>query len=558
MTRSAETGLYQEIWRLLRPFCRMTLLATAIGGVSGVATTLLLATINRGLQTQTGVTPSFALSFVGLCAITLFSGAIAGTGNSRLGQKVIAALRKDIAGRILCAPIAAIERARLHRLVATLNQDVDVLSVFTFNFSGYATAFAITLGCIAYLIFLSPGLFLLTAGAIAGGIAINQHARGRWLHYYQGVGEAQDDLHKEYRAITEGAKELRINRQRRLQVFTARLGGAVDRIADLKSAAMRLYWLADTGGGALFFLAIGVMLVIGNRLGIGRNVVGGFVIVMLYVKGPLEQVAGALPTLVQAQVAFRRVAQLMTDFTNREPHLLVHQVTAPAKDIRDIALRQVCYGFPAVAGTAPFTLGPIDLTIRRGETLFIVGENGSGKTTLVKLLLGLYVPSAGGISLDGEPVTAVGRDDYRQLFSAVFSDYFLFDEFADDVTQLDQVAAYLERLDIAHKVRVEKNAFTTTDLSTGQRRRLALVHAYLERRPVIMFDEWAADQDPTFRRIFYTELLPDLKSQGKTLIVVSHDDRYFHLADRIIRLDRGKMAEERPTIAEVTTGAMRR
>jgi len=103
---------------------------------------------------------------------------------------------------------------------------------------------------------------------------------------------------------------------------------------------------------------------------------------------------------------------------------------------------------------------------------------------------------------------------------------------------------YLDRLEISHKVSIEGGAFSTIDLSAGQRKRLALVQAYLENRPVMVFDEWAAEQDPTFRRVFYTEILPDLKRQGKTLIVISHDDRYFHLADRRITLRGGRVADE--------------
>src|SRR5256885_14002412 len=67
------------------------------------------------------------------------------------------------------------------------------------------------------------------------------------------------------------------------------------------------------------------------------------------------------------------------------------------------------------------------------------------------------------------------------------------------------------------------------------------VHAYLEGRPVLVFDEWAADQDPSFRHLFYTELLPELRARGHLLVVISHDDRYFHLADRIVRMEAGRM-----------------
>lgn len=537
---------FHEVLNLLRPFLPLTLFATLMGAVSGLSTAWLLATINRGLHAGDGITDSLLLTFAGLCVLTLGGRAVAGIGNSLIGQKIIAALRKDISARIVCAPIAALERHRLHRLMATLNQDVDAVSAFTFNFSTYAIAFAVSVGCVGYLVILSPTLFLLAAIAIVLGILISHYARRGWMRYYEGVRSAQDDLQRQYRAITEGAKELRINRMRRTRVYNDQLSGAIDRIADLKTRAMRLFWSADATASTLFFVVIGMMLALQTRLHIDGSVISGFVIVLLYMKGPLEQFAGGLPVLGQAQIAFRRVAELSAQFTNREPHLLIGDYPTTAPAMGTLELKQVTYAFPGSQGIAPFELGPIDMSVQPGETLFIVGENGSGKTTLIKLLLGLYRPSAGSICFDGAPLDDTRLDDYRQLFSAVFSDYFLFEDLLathDNLTA--QAEAYLDQLEILHKVRVENGAFTTTDLSTGQRKRLALVHAYLEQRPVIMFDEWAADQDPTFRRVFYTELLPDLKRQGKTLIVVSHDDRYFDAADRIIRLEAGKIVETR-------------
>lgn len=167
---------------------------------------------------------------------------------------------------------------------------------------------------------------------------------------------------------------------------------------------------------------------------------------------------------------------------------------------------------------------------------------------MIKLLLGLYAPQKGSIELNGQLIEAANRDDYRQLFTTIFADYYLF----DDVIQGDKpipadADRYLKRLEIGHKVTITDGVFSTTDLSTGQRKRLALVNAWLEERPVLVFDEWAADQDPTFRRIFYTELLPDLKRLGKTIIVISHDDRYFNVADQIVRMEAGRVATELQT-----------
>ena len=190
-----------------------------------------------------------------------------------------------------------------------------------------------------------------------------------------------------------------------------------------------------------------------------------------------------------------------------------------------------------------------------GELVFVVGGNGSGKTTLGKLLVGLYTPESGEISLDGVAVGPENVEDYRQLFSAVFSDFYLFDRLLGlEAPNLDDRArGYLHMLQLAHKVSVRDGAFSTIDLSQGQRKRLALLTAYLEDRPVYLFDEWGADQDPIFREVFYRQFLPALRERGKTAIVISHDDRYFDVADRLIELEYGRVRSESGARQEVKT-----
>ncbi len=186
---------------------------------------------------------------------------------------------------------------------------------------------------------------------------------------------------------------------------------------------------------------------------------------------------------------------------------------------------------------------PIDLSLKRGELVFLVGGNGSGKSTLVKVLTGLYAPTKGTIELDGRVIDDTNREWYSQHFSAVFSDFYLFDDLLGlDGPDVDARAGrHLVRLELDRKVRVEGGVFSTTALSQGQRKRLALLVAFMEDRPIYVFDEWAADQDPHYREIFYRELLPELRAQGKTVVVISHDDRYYGLADRVIRLDYGSI-----------------
>jgi len=194
-----------------------------------------------------------------------------------------------------------------------------------------------------------------------------------------------------------------------------------------------------------------------------------------------------------------------------------------------------------------FMLGPISLTMGPGELVFLIGGNGSGKSTLAKVITGLYPPAGGEIRLNGTVIGDQNRDDYRQCFSTVFSDYFLFERIvgtggADGDRRARE---YLERLHLNHKVSIKDGAFSTTQLSQGQRKRLALLCAYIEDRPFYLFDEWASDQDPLFKDVFYTQLLPELRSLHKAVLVITHDDRYFDRADRLIKLDYGKITHGR-------------
>ncbi|MGA9378446.1 MAG: cyclic peptide export ABC transporter, partial [Phormidium sp.] len=208
-----------------------------------------------------------------------------------------------------------------------------------------------------------------------------------------------------------------------------------------------------------------------------------------------------------------------------------------------LELRGVTHAYGSDRENLDFTLGPVDLKFKPGEVVFLIGGNGSGKSTLAKLITGLYIPESGKICLDEQQINQPNREWYRQHFSVVFSDFYLFERLLGFAQyNLDSVAeGYLRQLQLDHKVKVENGKLSTTALSQGQRKRLALLTAYLEDRPIYLFDEWASDQDPIFKELFYTEFLPKLRNKGKLVLVISHDDQYFDLGDRIIKLDYGKV-----------------
>ncbi|MFT4198427.1 MAG: ABC transporter transmembrane domain-containing protein, partial [Pseudoxanthomonas sp.] len=308
-----------ETLRLLRPFTALGLFGACTGVVSGLATAWLLAVINDELHRPADFGWQSAFGFAALCALSVGGTAIAGSINSIVGQKLIASLRKDISARILQAPIATLEASRPHRLMAVLTGDVDTVSVFTFNMSGYAIALAITIGGFAYLWILSAVVFVLAVAALLLGVVINIVAKRGWIRDYENVRNAQDELHKQYRAITDGAKELKISLPRRVRIHGVLLTGAADRIATFKSRAMRLFWIADAAGSGIFFIIIGMLLAWKGLFAINGSAISGAVIVLLYLKGPVAQLAAALPAFDQARISFRRIAELSISLAEHEP-----------------------------------------------------------------------------------------------------------------------------------------------------------------------------------------------------------------------------------------------
>ncbi|WP_010166711.1 cyclic peptide export ABC transporter [Pseudomonas sp. PAMC 25886] len=546
MTAKPRSAL-RELLSLLKPYRYTVILSILFGILAGLGVTALLATVNQGLHSESGLTASVVLAFAGLCVLALLSSIAADIGSNFVGQKVIAKLRKDLGAKVLSAPIEQIERYRSHRLIPVLTHDVDTISDFAFAFAPLAISITVILGCLGYLASLSLPIFVMTLLAIGIGSAIQFIAQSKGIKGFYAARDAEDNLQKHYSAIAEGAKELRIHRKRRHAMLTHHIQATADHICDTHVRSINIFVIAKSLGSMLFFVVIGLALTLQSFWPSSNPaMMSGFVLVLLYMKGPLENLIANLPIISRAQIAFRRIADLSERFSSPEPHLLLDADESRTPPMKHLELRDVQYAFPPVEGSEPFKLGPVNLTIEPGEILFIVGENGCGKTTLIKLLLGLYTPQQGEIRLNGATVDARGLDDYRQMFTTIFADYYLFDELVQSDKALpDDANQYLERMEIAHKVSIRDGAFTTTDLSTGQRKRLALINAWLDERPVLVFDEWAADQDPTFRRVFYTELLPDLKRLGKTIIVISHDDRYFDVADQLVRMEAGRVITEK-------------
>jgi putative ATP-binding cassette transporter len=290
---------------------------------------------------------------------------------------------------------------------------------------------------------------------------------------------------------------------------------------------------------------------------IDRDELTGYAITVLFMRSYVIGLMVLLPYFAQGGVSLRKLEDLGFALSQVPGDIDQDADESETASFKTLELKSVTHSYYRDREDSDFVLGPIDLTLHSGEAIWIVGGNGSGKTTLAKLLTGLYVPASGEIRINDELVTDDNRDQYRQNFSALFTDFYLFENLLglneNGNSKLDASAHdYLNQLHLAHKVTVKDGQLSTLELSHGQRKRLALLTAFLEDRPIYVFDEWDSGQDPIFKKVFFLEVLPELKARGKTIVVISHEDRYYQLADRIVQLEFGKIEDEASFVHEVS------
>ena len=540
-------SLYQQSWRRFS-------LAVIMGVISGFAGAGLVKVISR--STSAGVPiRALALIFFSLCIAQMLCKTFSQLMLMDLTQEAVCRLRIELCRKVLATPYRKLEGLGKARLLAILTTDINTYTQAAQlipSMFGNGIVIAVCLAYVAWISWQVCGCFvaLLLAGTVA------YHFAERWpVRQMRMVRGQVDVLYRHFRSLLEGTRELQLNTRRGSYFIDEVVAPSARHFRTLYVRAMAGYTLVNNVGSVLFFLVIGLLLfVMPILLPQSSAVMITLTFLLLYLIQPVGDVMTALPSLRQATIALGRIRQLDAELTSHDERRVQASLANPFQQSANgellLELQAVCHRFPGLTDDKPFMLGPIDLSISTGEILFIVGGNGSGKTTLAMLLLGLYEPEQGYIKFNDVMVAPQNLTHYRQNFSAVFADFHLFDEILLENQReiADKATHYLEKLGLAHKVKVVSNCYSTTSLSHGQRKRMALVSSYLEDRPIYLFDEWAADQDPAFKRVFYTELLPELKQRGKTVLVISHDDSYFHCADRIVKLVEGKLFDNSPPL----------
>ena len=535
---------------------RRFILAILAGAGAGLSMVGLLAFTNQALHAPGETTATTGLLFLALIIAMVVLRVSSTVLLTQLSQHSIAAMRLRLSQAILNAPLVELERYGPHRLLATLSTDIGALANGIMRLPFLCMNTAVLIGALAYMLWLSGWLFAVALCLMAVGVLAYRWPQSRAIYLLKAARTHGDHLYQHFRAVCEGTKELKMNRARRQAFLSGPLQQTAQHYSDKTIAGTRYYSFAGSFGLMMFFLVIACLLfVLPHWSAVEPATLVGYVIVFLFIQGPMEGIMTAIPELAKTAVSLKKIQALglslntdinetiavsqSTNSDSAKPRPLGLQHSLALVDIR----HRYCSQTPCETDDSHFQLGPINLHFTPGEIVFLMGGNGSGKTTLAKILMGLYKPDSGSILVDGQRVSHIDYENYRQLFSVVFVDFFLQEQllgFSRD--SLDQQTQYyLEQLQLSHKVTVENGRLSTIQLSQGQKKRLTLLTAYLEDRPCYIFDEWAADQDPEFKQLFYRKILPDLKSQGKIVIVISHDEQYFDMADRYIKMEAGRV-----------------
>lgn len=568
----------------------------AAGLVCGAANTYLITLIN-GVVAPGDRPPATLGRFAITVLIVLVSGLLSQVLLVRLAQDAIYRLRADLSARVIAAPLEHLERLGMHRLVATLTEDVRALSMAVTAIPAICIDIATVVGCFAFLATLSGPLFAIMVAGTLAGVACVELFLTRVRRIYREARENEDALIRSFQAVTLGIKELKLHRGRRRDFMRRELLGSAATLRAQNVDAGAKFAVAQNLGQLLQLATMALILfAVAAALDLPREVMVGYVLVTTFLSMPMQNFMHRLPDLLRGDVALAKIRamNLSMDTPHNEEDLPFGE--RPVPDSARLELIGVSYAYrleapppfppgpgpahphprpphggpphpppdvdgrrridhhgddrpvPARPGAAPgdesgFRLGPLDLVFEPGEITFVIGGNGSGKSTLAKLITGLYVPRGGTVTVNGEPVDHDNIEWFRQHAAAVFTDFHLFENYLGlDRPDIDgDVRRYLTELQLADKVEVRDGRLSTLALSQGQRKRLALLTALLEDRPIYVFDEWAADQEPRFREVFYREILDGLRRRGKTVVVITHDDRYFDCADRIVKLDVGRV-----------------
>ena len=537
--------MYKELYFKYKWYLLITVPMSILLGMASMS---VVATISDAIGNQPEQM-KYGAEYFFIAVFVLF---VVGLGNDLLFVKMAVNVSYDIQvkmiRRVMATPLFRLERIGLPKVIATLTEDLETAEKFFHVLPALIINVVIVLFGIAYMAYLSLELL----GIVLGFLVVGFFTIACLLWYTKkdrvAVRETVDLMMGHFQRVVSGAKELSLNDYRKYR-FTRKIFSTSDEIRNRSWRIFSFLSVVEQWAQFLLFAILGVIIfLVGNYLSLSMEVIAGYVITLLFLLEPIEVIVNSSDELVDARVAFDKIDSLHLNEVNGWDQIVYPQfkTTPDACGVKlEVEGIEYSYALERDDKTEVFHIGPLSTRFNPGEITLIIGGNGSGKSTLLKVLCGLYPLDAGRIYLNDKVVKPDEVDVFRSHFSIISQDFCLFEEVLDANGNFcgdPVIYGLLEKLKLSGVVTSNNGVLSRLDLSHGQRKRLALLQAYCEDKPVILLDEWAADQDPLFKDIFYREILPALKRRGKTVIVVSHDDGYFDCADKVLTIGQGKLS----------------
>jgi putative pyoverdin transport system ATP-binding/permease protein len=516
-----------------------------VTSLAGLGNATLIGIINKGAEQAASKQPfSAQLVLLYICAFAFYyiaNRASLQRANSYL-QERLGALRKRIVGKIRKAPLRTIETVGHGELFAAVAQETNHLSQNLLIFVSAIQSVFLLIFCLLYIATLSVPSFVVVTTFMAAGLWIFWRRRVALNILLAKVYGYEAAMLDSMQGFTEGFQEIRLNAKKNDSLFR-NFTHIVDDLEKEVVGVGRDWVMLLQFANAMLYALVGVVIFVLPMFFEGHtDVIYKIVAASIFIIGPVTAITGATNFYAKAEIGLGHVYRLEELLDKAAQTGALEPEVSRFAGFSNIEFEDISFSYRDGSGQTLFATGPWSLPLKRGDITFFVGGNGSGKSTVMKLMCGLYLPDAGRIVVDGQEVTEESAQEYRELFSAIFPDFHLFDRLhgLSDVDP-EKVNDLIKRMELEEKVIFDDGGFSTLELSTGQRKRLALIVGLLEDRDIYLFDEWAADQDAHFREIFYGEILPGLKKRGKTVLAVTHDDRYWSCCDHRMALDLGTM-----------------
>ncbi len=512
--------------------------------LSGMSYTLILSAINLAVGNIESRQPRLFFMILILSALHIYSKKNSMNSCSRLVGDIIKNIRITIIDKIRHSELRFLETAGKEVIYSRLAEETEALLRAAASFAMAMEGMVSFTAIFTYMLFLSIHGAVLMVVLLIASIILYTLASIPAKRKLDRARVKGTELIEKLNDVLDGFKEIRINHKKNEALYS-----------DFKEIARETEKLKADAitklGDTFLFINVAHLGIIGGVVFllplidiIDNSIVVSLSYSLLFLWAPMITSFGAIPQFLISSIAVSNIEKLDAMIDDFDPYVSEQEPEAPA-DFREIALESIGYRYTDQDGELLFQMGPLDFSFKKNEIIFITGGNGSGKSTLMRLLTGLYYPDNGSVSLDGAMVTRETYQSYRELFSTIFTDFYIFKKLygIEDVDE-DNVNDLLGKMELEKKTEYKEKRFTNIHLSTGQRKRLAYITALLEDKPIYVFDEWAADQDPEFRKQFYNRFLDDMRLMGKTVIAVSHDDRYFDTADRIIDMEEGRIRRD--------------